>query len=129
MFHNRNNGGPKYSQLPYVESESDSEDDEVQRQVKSQRKQLKEQDEGLEMLSESANRLGKLSLGISEELTQQNKLLDGMENDLDSAATNLDFVTAQTKQLIKSAGGKRNLCIIVVLTLISIFLLILILYT
>jgi len=76
MFHNRNNGGPKYSQLPYVESESDSEDDEVQRQVKSQRKQLKEQDEGLEMLSESANRLGKLSLGISEELTQQNKWVD-----------------------------------------------------
>jgi len=35
--------------------------------------QLKQQDEGLDMLSKSADRLGALSLGISEELGQQNK--------------------------------------------------------
>ena len=35
--------------------------------------QLKQQDEGLDMLSKSADRLGALSLGISEELGHQNK--------------------------------------------------------
>ena len=34
---------------------------------------MKEQDEGLEMLSESADRLSKISLGIHEELGHQNK--------------------------------------------------------
>lgn len=34
--------------------------------------QLKQQDEGLDMLSKSAERLGALSMGISEELGQQN---------------------------------------------------------
>ena len=36
-------------------------------------KKLKQQDEGLDMLSKSADRLGALSLGISEELGHQNK--------------------------------------------------------
>lgn len=38
--------------------------------------QLKQQDEGLDMLSKSADRLGALSLGISEELGQQNKWVE-----------------------------------------------------
>lgn len=39
----------------------------------SLQQQLKQQDEGLDMLSKSAERLGALSMGISEELGQQNK--------------------------------------------------------
>lgn len=35
--------------------------------------QMRKQDEGLEMLSQSAERLGKLSLNINEELNSQNK--------------------------------------------------------
>ena len=34
---------------------------------------MKEQDEGLEMLGQSAVRLGELSMNISEELGEQNK--------------------------------------------------------
>ena len=34
---------------------------------------MKEQDEGLEMLGQSAERLSKISLGIHEELGHQNK--------------------------------------------------------
>jgi len=90
---------------------------------------MRKQDEGLDMLSQSAQRLGKLSLNISEELEGQNKMLDDMENDLDRATLNLNFVTSKTKELIKKSGGKRNFCIIVVLTLVVIFLIMLILYT
>eukprot|EP00586_Coscinodiscus_wailesii_P022080 CAMPEP_0172502570 /NCGR_PEP_ID=MMETSP1066-20121228/161053_1 /TAXON_ID=671091 /ORGANISM="Coscinodiscus wailesii, Strain CCMP2513" /LENGTH=98 /DNA_ID=CAMNT_0013277873 /DNA_START=321 /DNA_END=618 /DNA_ORIENTATION=- len=91
------NKGPNYSKIPIndYDSDSDSDDDFIQKEIKSQRAQFKKQDEGLEMLSMSADRLGKLSLGISEELDQQNRMLDNMEDDLDKAADNLDFVTLQ----------------------------------
>lgn len=35
--------------------------------------QLKQQDEGLEMLGQSASRLGQLSMNITEELDTQNR--------------------------------------------------------
>jgi len=90
---------------------------------------MRKQDEGLEMLSQSAERLGKLSLNINEELNSQNKMLDDMENGLDKATTNLNFVTFRTRELIKKSGGKKNFLIIVSLTLVVIFLIMLILYT
>lgn len=127
----RNNNGPSYSQVPLNDgySDSDSEDDFIQKEIRSQRLQMKQQDEGLEMLSASADRLGKLSLGISEELEQQNKMLDNMEDDLDTASSNLHFVTVQTRELIKKSGGKKYFILIVGLTLVVIVLLLLIIYT
>mmetsp|Transcript_17779 Transcript_17779/g.22100 ORF Transcript_17779/g.22100 Transcript_17779/m.22100 type:complete len:130 (-) Transcript_17779:334-723(-) len=125
------NKGPNYSKIPIndYDSDSDSDDDFIQKEIKSQRAQFKKQDEGLEMLSMSADRLGKLSLGISEELDQQNRMLDNMEDDLDKAADNLDFVTLRTRELIKKSGGKKNCLIIVGLTLVVILLIFLIIYT
>lgn len=57
------------------------------------------------------------------------RMLNEMEEDLDTATTNLSLVTAKTKELIQRSGGKRNFIIIVALTLIVIVLLFLILYT
>ena len=68
------------------------------------------------MLSQGAARLGELSLNIHEELSEQNKILDQMEDDLDKATTTLNFVTAKTKDLIKKSGGKKNFIIIIGLT-------------
>mmetsp|Transcript_39319 Transcript_39319/g.39818 ORF Transcript_39319/g.39818 Transcript_39319/m.39818 type:complete len:139 (-) Transcript_39319:141-557(-) len=127
----RGGGGSNYSQLPlndknggyYSDSSDESdEDDFIQRQVHSQRQQMKEQDEGLEMLGQSAVRLGELSMNISEELGEQNKILDNMENDLDRASTNLDIVTEKTKELIKKSGGKKNFLIILGLSMVVIVL-------
>jgi len=91
--------------------------------------QLKQQDEGLDMLSKSAERLGALSMGISEELGQQNKMLDGMEDDLDKATQRLDFVTKKTQEMIKRSGGKQNFLIIVGLIVVAFILILLILYS
>lgn len=118
----------EYSKVNY-DSDSDQEDDFIQRQIRHQQIQIKKQDEGLEMLSKSADRLGQLSFGIHEELNQQNKMLDEMENDLEQATSNLDYVTKKTKDLIKHSGGKRNFCLIVVLSLFVVLLLFLIIYT
>mmetsp|Transcript_27081 Transcript_27081/g.80054 ORF Transcript_27081/g.80054 Transcript_27081/m.80054 type:complete len:91 (+) Transcript_27081:55-327(+) len=90
---------------------------------------MKRQDEGLEMLGQSADRLGQLSMNIHEELGQQNKLLDEMEDDLDQATTRLDFVTQKTRELVQRSGGKKNFLIIVGLTIVVIILIFLIIYT
>ncbi|KAL7477747.1 hypothetical protein ACHAW6_003537 [Cyclotella cf. meneghiniana] len=130
----RNNGnGQPYSTIrDYSDSESDVddvEDDFIQREIRQQRLMMKQQDEGLEMLGQSAERLSKISMGIHEELGHQNKMLNEMEEDLDTAATNLSMVTIKTKELIQKSGGKRNFIIIVILSLVVVVLLFLILYS
>lgn len=90
---------------------------------------MKQQDEGLDVLSQSVDRLGQMSMAISEELGQQNKMLDAMETDLDTAGEELDIVTKKTKELIAKAGGSTNFCIIAALSLVVLILVFLILYT
>jgi t-SNARE complex subunit (syntaxin) len=80
------------------------------------------------MLSQSVARLGQLSMGISEELGHQNKMLDAMETDLDTAGEELDLVTAKTKELIARSGGTKNFCIIVALSIVVLVLVFLIIY-
>ena len=71
MFSNKKDARHKYEQVSF---DSDGEEEDfIQRQIRHQQMQMREQDEGLEMLSQSAKRLGTLSLGISEELNHQNK--------------------------------------------------------
>lgn len=127
MF-NRNTS-PGYSRVGFESDSDEEEDDFIQQQVRHQQLEMEKQDEGLEFLSESANRLGTLSLGIHEELNSQNRMLDDMENDLENATTNLEIVTKKTKDLIKKSGGKRNFMIIVSMCLVVAILLFLILYT
>mmetsp|Transcript_12993 Transcript_12993/g.27476 ORF Transcript_12993/g.27476 Transcript_12993/m.27476 type:complete len:139 (-) Transcript_12993:468-884(-) len=126
----------KYSSVPHFsDSENDDsssdggEDDFISREIRQQQLQMKQQDEGLEMLGQSAERLSKISLGIHEELGHQNKMLDEMEDDLENATTNMNLVTMKTKELIKKSGGKRNFCIIVILSIIVVVLLFLIVYS
>lgn len=90
---------------------------------------MKMQDAGLDALSESVMRLGEMSNNISEELGQQNKMLESMETDLDTAGEELDIVTRSTKQLIAQSGGKQTFCLIVTLSIVVLILLFLIIYT
>lgn len=86
------------------------------------------QDAGLDALSESVVRLGEMSNNISEELGQQNKMLESMETDLDNAGEELDIVTRSTKKLIEQSGGKSTFCLIVALSIVVLILLFLIIY-
>lgn len=90
---------------------------------------MKQQDQGLEMLSQSAERLGAMSLQINEEIGFQNKMLDDMESDLERADQDLDMVTRQTKKFIEQAGGTKNCIIIAVLCVLVVVLIILLIYT
>lgn len=91
--------------------------------------QMARQDEGLEMLAQSAQRLGQMSTTITQELDYQNKMLDEIDEGLDTATDNLDLVTRKTKEMVQKAGGKRNCIIIAVLTCIVLLLIWLILVT
>jgi hypothetical protein len=57
------------------------------------------------------------------------RMLEEMEDDLDTATTNLSLVTLKTKELIQKSGGKRNFILIVLLTVVVVVLLFLVIYT
>eukprot|EP00956_Cyclotella_meneghiniana_P029490 scaffold71447_cov33-Cyclotella_meneghiniana.AAC.2 len=82
MFSNNNRPsntqkGPPYSTISTYsdsdDSDDDGQDDFIQAEIRQQRQMMKEQDQGLEMLGQSAERLSKISMGIHEELGHQNK--------------------------------------------------------
>ncbi|CAB9504249.1 t_SNARE [Seminavis robusta] len=132
MFNGNNMSTKPYSQVPLDEFSDDSSnggDDFVTRSIQNQKLQMQKQDQGLEMLSQSAIRLGEMSMNIHDELNQQNQMLDEMDNDLETAGENLDMITRKTKELIEKSGGKGNCMLILCLTLTAVVLFLLILYT
>ena len=127
--HRRNNNN-KSNRVGYHGNNgtSSNNDDFVQQSVMNQQQLMKKQDEGLDFLSQSAERLGQMSLEISDELNQQNKMLDDMENDLDNTAEELDLVTRKTKEFIKISGGEKNCMVIMILSIIILVLLFFLIY-
>ena len=81
------------------------------------------------MLSVQVERLGQMSMGISEELGHQNTLLESMETELDDAAEELDLVTRKTKEFIKMSGGEKNCQLIVCLSVTALVLFFLVIYS
>mmetsp|Transcript_15108 Transcript_15108/g.28290 ORF Transcript_15108/g.28290 Transcript_15108/m.28290 type:complete len:133 (-) Transcript_15108:143-541(-) len=132
MFNGK--GKKDYSQVNLDDFSDDDSDmgndgDFAENSIRNQQELMKQQDEGLDVLSQSVDRLGQMSMAISEELGQQNQMLSAMETDLDQAGEELDIVTKKTKELIAKAGGTGNFCIIAILSIVVLVLLFLILYT
>lgn len=128
MFNRTGSNNGNYSKVNLDDFSDDGTNGGPDYLVRNQQQLLKEQDEGLDMLSASVLRLGEMSLGISEELGQQNKMLESMETDLDEAGENLDLLTRSTKEFIRQAGGEKNCLIIAVLSLVALILFFLVLY-
>ncbi|CAN0451327.1 unnamed protein product [Ectocarpus sp. 12 AP-2014] len=134
----RNYGGPNgtaekvdYSRLPNeAEPIDDGEGgDWIQRQIRGHKSQMEHQDAHLSEIGQTASRLGNISLEISKELDQQNKMLENVNTDFEEAIGGLDAVTKKTQELIKKSGGMRNFLIILVLIAILAVLVVLVLYT
>jgi SNARE domain len=128
---NQNNGhrtnGHGQSHNGGANSSSDVESDGSNFRLRQQQL-LQQQDMGLDMLGQQAQRLGQMSLQISEELDSQNKILSEMDQDLDEANQNLDLVTRKTKEFIEASGGTRNFLVILALICVVIILILMILY-
>jgi len=123
MFNNKK--GSDYSQVnldDFSDDSSNGDDDFVSGSIRNQQELMRKQDEGLDILSASVARLGEHAMSISDELGQQNQMLDAMETDLDTAGEELDLVTRKTNELIRSAGGKKNCMLIASLSVVALVL-------
>mmetsp|Transcript_37325 Transcript_37325/g.42655 ORF Transcript_37325/g.42655 Transcript_37325/m.42655 type:complete len:133 (+) Transcript_37325:150-548(+) len=117
IFQNNNASGNYRPVASHDFSDDESEEDDfIQEHIRKQKLQMSRQDEGLELLAQSAERLGVMSTTITQELDYQNQMLDDIEEDLDATTDNLDLVTRKTREMIQKSGGKRNCIIIVALS-------------
>ena len=120
----------KYNSLPTGEYDDDEKGRGGGRSQSLQYdRRMREQDESLEALGGSVLLLGQMSLGISEEIDSQNVLLNKLEVDLETANENADRLTKTTKEMVKKAGGPKNFCIILTLSIVLVILFLLVIYT
>ncbi|KAK8704959.1 hypothetical protein V6N13_048570 [Hibiscus sabdariffa] len=87
---------------------------------------IKQQDEELDELSASVQRIGGVGLTIHEELLAQEKILDELGTEMDSTKNRLDFVQTKMAMVMKKAGAKGQIMIIIFLLLLFIILFILV---
>ncbi|PPS16469.1 hypothetical protein GOBAR_AA04120 [Gossypium barbadense] len=90
---------------------------------------LKQQDEELDELSTSVKRIGGVGLTIHEELLAQEKILDELGTEMDSTKNRLDFVQKKMGMVMKKAGAKGQIMIIIFLLVLFIILFILVFFT
>lgn len=83
---------------------------------------LREQDEDLEDLSAGLGHIGHMGLEIHEELSSQGRLMDKFSDDMDGTATRLDFVQKKLATVMKKAGWKGQVMIIVFLVVLLLVL-------
>ncbi|RHN57790.1 hypothetical protein MtrunA17_Chr5g0444231 [Medicago truncatula] len=102
----------------FIESESDR-----------QMLLIKQQDEELDELSLSVQRIGGVGLTIHEELLGQEKILDELGNEMDSTSNRLDFVQKRVAMVMKKASAKGQMMMICGLLALFIFLFILVFFT
>jgi t-SNARE complex subunit (syntaxin) len=70
-----------------------------------------------------------MSMAISDELGQQNRILDDMDDDMEQATSNMEFVTRKTKDFIDQSGGTKTFMLILCLSVVVVVLVFLLLYT
>ncbi|KAL3844785.1 hypothetical protein ACJIZ3_002188 [Penstemon smallii] len=97
----------------------------------SDRQQLliRQQDEELDELSASVERIGGVGLTIHEELLAQEKIMDDLGMEMDSTSNRLDFVQKKVAMVMKKAGAKGQFIMILFLLALFIILFVLVFFT
>ncbi|KAJ8636860.1 hypothetical protein MRB53_011127 [Persea americana] len=90
---------------------------------------IKRQDEELDELSASVQRIGGVGLTIHEELIGQERIIDELSSDMDSTANRLDFVQKKLALVMKKAGAKGQILMIAFLVVLFIILFVLVFFT
>lgn len=93
-----------------------------------QMEMLRQQDEQLEHLALDVKRIGKMGEGIREELEDQTRLLDELDEDFSNTRTNMAAVHTKVRAFIQETG-RGQLCTIVGLYMLFLVLLFLLLTT
>lgn len=97
-------------------------------QRESQMQIMTRQDEDLTEISASAQRLNNSAQVINNELKEQQKMLEELDDDLDKQTEKLNFVMKRMGKLLKTSDNKQ-LCLIIGLTCLMVFLIFLIINT
>eukprot|EP00243_Klebsormidium_subtile_P000576 TRINITY_DN10998_c0_g1_i1.p2 TRINITY_DN10998_c0_g1~~TRINITY_DN10998_c0_g1_i1.p2 ORF type:complete len:243 (-),score=66.85 TRINITY_DN10998_c0_g1_i1:180-908(-) len=97
----------------------------------SDRQQLlmREQDEDLDELERGIANIGNIGKAIHDELSEQDLIMDELDKDMTSTSSRLDFVQKKMANVIKKAGVKGQICMIVFLLVLFIVLVILVFET
>ncbi|XVF40412.1 hypothetical protein PTKIN_Ptkin01aG0111700 [Pterospermum kingtungense] len=108
---------------------ADDNDDFIASESDRQMLLIKQQDEELDELSASVERIGGVGLTIHEELLAQEKLIDELGNEMDSTKNRLDFVQKKVAMVMKKASAKGQIMMILALLVLFIILFILVFFT
>ena len=87
-----------------------------------QQQLMRQQDDELEALSVNVQRLGGVGLTISEELETHGRMLEELEAETDSVLGRLDAAQKRLQTLVKKAGMRGQICMIVALLILLIML-------
>ncbi|KAL2470129.1 Syntaxin [Abeliophyllum distichum] len=90
---------------------------------------VRQQDEELDELSASVQRIGGVGLTIHEELSAQEKIIGELGTEMDSTSTRLDFVQKKVAMVMKKAGAKGQFMMILFLLVLFIVLFVLVFIT
>lgn len=89
-------------------------------------KEIKNQDKDLEELHKVVKRLGHQSIVISNELDDQNKLLNNLSDDVDKETNRIKQSDNKVKKMLNSKD--KLLCYVSALTVVFIILLVMIIF-
>ncbi|OWM69096.1 syntaxin-61 [Punica granatum] len=90
---------------------------------------IKQQDEELDLLSASVERIGGIGLTIHDELSAQDKIIDDLGTEMDSTSNRLDFVQKKVAMVMKKASAKGQIMMILFLLVLFIILFVLVFLT
>ena len=80
------------------------------------------QDHDLDDISESITRIGQVGLTIGEELASQSRMLEELYNDVSGVNARLAAAQRKMETVLKQAGIRGQLCVILFLTVILVIL-------
>ncbi|KAK8943153.1 Syntaxin-61 [Platanthera zijinensis] len=107
----------------------DNDDDFIASESDRQMLLIKQQDEELDELSATVRVIGGVGLTIHEELVGQERIMDELSADMETASNRLDFVQKKVGMVLKKAGAKGQIMLIVFLLILFIILFVLVFFT
>nr|XP_043632488.1 syntaxin-61 isoform X2 [Erigeron canadensis] len=90
---------------------------------------IRQQDEELDELSASVERIGSVSLTIHDELLAQDRIIEELGSEMESTSNRLDFVQKKVAVVMKKAGAKGQMMMILFLIVLFIILFVLVFFT
>lgn len=111
---------------PYIAEDND---DFISSESDRQMLLIRQQDDELDELSASVERIGSVGLTIHDELSAQEKIIEELGSEMDSTSNRLDFVQKKVAVVMKKASAKGQMMMILFLIILFIVLFVFVFFT